>query len=143
MAAAAIGLILAAAGTGSAISSSSKATAARKEAAQATANIARLENVRARRKQVREAQIATGSVASRGATSSGGGGFGTLASSGAQGQAVGVASQLESNLRFISQADRLNAVASTQNVRASQHETNANTASAVASLGFNVAQTFG
>lgn len=98
---------------------SGKAAKASKRASRARAAIAKLENVRERRRQAREFAIQRGTTIARAATrGGGGGGFGGVVSSGAQGQEVGLRSQLRSNIGFIEQAGAFNEAASRQEIRA-------------------------
>jgi hypothetical protein len=96
-----------------------KAAKSGKKAARARAAIAKLENARTRRNQIREERIVQGTVLARAATSGGGGGgFGGLAGSGTRGQQEGIRSQLASNIRHLNKASALNATASAQEVKA-------------------------
>lgn len=85
-------------------------------AARARAEIAKLENARTRRNQIRQERIAQGTVLARAATA--GGGFGGITSSSARGQSVGLQSQLLSNLTFLDKATALSQQASDLEVSA-------------------------
>lgn len=136
-------LAVAAVGTAVAIDASQSAKRAGKRAGKANKAIAALENARSRRAQVREANIAQGSIASRAGAQSGGGGFGTLASSAARGQSVSVQSQLRSNLKHIDESTRLSSIASSERIKANTASANAAIGGAVANVGLTALNLFG
>lgn len=117
-----------------------KASKASQAAAAARAQIAKLENVRERRRQAREFAIQRGTTVARAATrGGGGGGFGGLAASGAQGQLVGLRTQLRANRRFIEEAGELNLAASRQEIRAIGAQGQAGLFGAISGAAFSVA----
>ena len=118
-------------------SSKKKAARASRRAMEARAKITKLENARMRRQQIRESRMAAGTALSQGTAQ--GGGFGGTFASGTQGRVVGVGSQLTSNLSFLDKSQRLNDIASRQEIRANKYQARAATASSVASLGLNIA----
>lgn len=140
---AAVGVGIAAVGVGVSIKAANDAKSANKKVGRANAAIAKLENARSRRKQIREERIQQGSIAARASVSGGGGGFGTLASSSARGQAEGVRSQLKSNLRHLDESTRLSSIASNESIKASTATTNAAIGGAVANAGLSVVSLFG
>jgi hypothetical protein len=140
---AAVGLGIAAIGTAVSIDSAQEASSLRKKVGRANAKIARLENARTRRNTIREANIATGQVSARSATSGGGGGFGNLGSSSSQGQRASIKSQLTSNLAHLDESNKLNSIASEAGIRASAATERSGTAAAIANAGLTTANLFG
>ena len=136
------GLALAGVSTYSSAKSASDARSAQRAVGRAEKAIAQLENARTRRRQVREARIQIGTTYAKGATSGGATGFGSLASSGTQGKAVGVGSQLESNLAYLDEATRLSSIASDEGVKAATASSRANTAAGFAAAGFQLASLY-
>ena len=115
-----------------------KASKARKTASKSRAAIAKLENARERRNQIREARIQQGQLLAQSATRGGGGGFGGISSSAQQGGAVSLTTQLKSNLAFIREAGRLNEIASKQEIRAASATTQASIFSGISSAVFQI-----
>ena len=129
-------------GTAVAIDSAQSAKRANKRAGKANLAIAKLENARSRRAQIREANITQGSVAARSAVSGGGGGFGGVASSSARGQSASVQSQLRSNLRHIDESTALSSIASSERIKANEASANAAIGGAIANAGLTALNLF-
>jgi hypothetical protein len=137
-------IVIAGVGAAAAVNSgiqAKKASSAAGKAASNRAQIARLENARSRRNQVRQARLAQGQNLARAATR-GGSGFGTVASSSAQGTATGIQSQLKSNLSFLDKASALNELASSQEINASKLGGQANLFAGVSSAASSVGSLF-
>lgn len=128
-------------GTAIGIKRGRDAAKADKAAAANRADIARLENRREVRKQIREASVQRGQVVARAATAGGGGG-GQVTSSSATGQVASVNAQLRSNLNFIRDAGELNASASADEIRASNARTQQALFSSAANAALNIGSLF-
>jgi hypothetical protein len=135
-------IAIAAVAVGAGISAQHQASKSRRNQALANAEIAKLENARTRRNQIRDERIAQGTAKAVAATRGGGGGFGTVFSSGAQGERQSLTTQLRANLRFIDEASRLNTVASNFGIRASGKETQASIFQGIGSLALSAGSLF-
>lgn len=134
----AIAIGVAVAGVAVSAKGASDARSAGKKVGRANKKIAQLENARTRRRQVRESRVQRGTTFAQGATQGGGGGFGTLASSGTQGKALGVTSQLASNLKFLDESSRLSSIASDEGIKAAEAQSRSNTAAGITSAALSI-----
>lgn len=143
MAAVTAAVTVAAVGTAASIRESRKGRAAGRKAAKARAAIARLENQRSIRQQVRDFRIQRGtSLAAAATRGGGGGGFGGVAASGTRGEVAGLRSQLQSNIGFFEEASALGEFASSQEVRAAGAQGRAASFAAVSNLALSAGGLF-
>lgn len=128
--------------TGVGIYKSKKAADASEEAAENRAAIAKLENARTRRNQVREFSVNRGQILARAATQ-GGGGEGQVRASGTAGALSNISSQFRFNMNYLDEADKLNAQANNAEIKASSYQTQAGIFNAIGNSAMGFAGLYG